>query len=381
MDEREGRPSPHLAVLWPAMALASAGGLATLAAKLMAGVALGAPDEAAFPDEAACATESTIALALRTVRVRDFANGPGPVPVLLCAPFALHGAAIADLAAGHSLVAALRDAGLRRLFVTDWRSASPPMRFLGIDDYLADLNVVVDHLGPPVDLVGLCQGGWMALMYAARFPGKVRRLALAGAPIDIAAARSGISALAEASPVEAFHDLVALGEGRARGRMLAQFWGSQTPSSDEIGQLLEASAPPGTAAFAPLEARFRAWYGRTVDLPGPYYLEIIEKLYKRNALAAGAFVALGQRIDLGAIRQPLFMLAARDDEVVAPAQLFAAEHLVATPARDICKAIAPCSHVGLFVGRTALTQFWPRIAHWLLAPSLPGRAQARSRGR
>ena len=30
------------------------------------------------------------------------------------------------------------------------------------------------EIGPPVDLVGLCQGGWMALVYAARFPGKVR---------------------------------------------------------------------------------------------------------------------------------------------------------------------------------------------------------------
>jgi pimeloyl-ACP methyl ester carboxylesterase len=41
----------------------------------------------------------------------------------------------------------------------------------------------VDDIGPPVDLIGLCQGGWLSLVYAARFPGKVRRLVLAGAPI------------------------------------------------------------------------------------------------------------------------------------------------------------------------------------------------------
>ena len=99
-------------------------------------------------------------------------------------------AAIADLAPGHSLVAALQGAGLRRLFVTDWRSAAPEMRFLTIDNYLADLNVLVDQLGEAVDLIGLCQGGWMALVYAARFPAKVRKLVLAGAPIDIAAGKS-----------------------------------------------------------------------------------------------------------------------------------------------------------------------------------------------
>jgi pimeloyl-ACP methyl ester carboxylesterase len=54
------------------------------------------------------------------------------------------------------------------------------MRFWSIDDYLCTLNVLVDELGG-VDLVGLCQGGWMALIYAARFLAKVRKLALAGA--------------------------------------------------------------------------------------------------------------------------------------------------------------------------------------------------------
>ena len=62
-----------------------------------------------------------------------------------------------------------------------------------IDLQFAALNVVVDELGPPVDLIGLCQGGWLSLRYAARFPNKVRRLVLVGAPIDMAAAPSGFS--------------------------------------------------------------------------------------------------------------------------------------------------------------------------------------------
>jgi len=119
---------------------------------------------------------------------------------------------------GHSLVAALRDAGLARLFVTDWRSATAETRFLGIDNYLSDLNVLVDEIEPPVDLIGLCQGGWMALVYAARFPGKVGKLMLAGAPIDTAAP-SPLSALADASALAAFHEVVRLGDGLVLGRM------------------------------------------------------------------------------------------------------------------------------------------------------------------
>src|SRR5258708_34152329 len=114
------------------------------------------------PQEPEGARPSKIALELHSVRLRDFTMVKSGVPTLLCTPLALHGATLADLAAGHSLVAALRGAGIGRLSMTDWRSASADMRFLGIDEYLADLNVLVDRVGGLVDLIGLCQGGWLS---------------------------------------------------------------------------------------------------------------------------------------------------------------------------------------------------------------------------
>ena len=144
------------------------------------------------------ATPSRTALELHIVKLRDFGMAESGVPTLLCTPLALHGGAVADLAAGHSLVAALRDAGIERLFMADWRSATAELRFLGIDDYLAGLNVLVDELGGLVDLVGLCQGDWLSLVYAGRFPAKVRKLVMAGAPIDIDARQSELSEIGRA---------------------------------------------------------------------------------------------------------------------------------------------------------------------------------------
>ena len=327
--------------MWPAFAAASASEVATLLAQGFVNFAVGAGDGPA-PREPKWATPNSVALELKSVRLRDFSIAKEGVPTLLCAPFALHGAAVADLAPGHSLVVALRDAGLKRLFVTDWRSATTEMRFLGIDDYLAELNVLVDQLGGVVDLVGLCQGGWMSLLYAARFPAKVRKLVLAGAPIDIAAGQSALSALADASPLALFHELVKLGDGRALGRKVQKFWGSETIDTNDIHQMLQTSEPIGSPAFAELEAIFRDWHAWTVDLPGTYYLEVIEKLYKRNEIATGQFIALGQQIDLAKVRVPIFLLAARDDELVAPAQLFATERLIGTPAHAVRKATARC---------------------------------------
>ena len=45
-------------------------------------------------------------------------------------------------------------------------------------------------LGGCANLIGVCQGGWMALVYAARYPSKIRGLVLAGAPVDINAGES-----------------------------------------------------------------------------------------------------------------------------------------------------------------------------------------------
>lgn len=85
------------------------------------------------------------------------------------------------------------------------------MRHKSLDSYFSDLNVLVDSLPQPVDIIGLCQGGWMALAYAARFPHKVRKLVLVGAPVDIASGMSTLSALAARVPDNVFEHLVELG--------------------------------------------------------------------------------------------------------------------------------------------------------------------------
>ena len=378
MYEPAGRRSPYLAFLWPAFAAASASEIAVLAARHFADFAIGPPDNKA-PSEPKWITPHAIALELKTVRLRDFTTDENSAAALVCAPLALHGAALADLAPEHSLVAALRRAGLRRLFVTDWRSATAEMRFLGIDDYLADLNVLVDEIGGPVDLIGLCQGGWMALVYAARFPAKVRKLVLVGAPIDIQAAPSALSALAETSPLAMFRELVRLGDGCVPGRKVLKFWGPESVDAEDVRQLLQTTEPVGSVDFARLETLFQEWYAWTVDLPGRYFLEVAEKLYKRNELATGALTALGRPVNLAAVTAPMFLLAARDDGLVAPPQLFAAEHLVGTAAANIRKATALCRHVGLFMGKTVLDEVWPSIGRWIGEPSLgaPGKVRAR----
>jgi len=355
--------SPSMAFLWPALAALSVGEMASEFAEQWARFA-GVAAPRALVAGPTWSTENQVALELPTMRLRDFSSHTAGYPTLVCAPFALHQATVADFAPGHSLMAALRSEGVSRLLLTQWRSASAQMQFFSIDTYLSDLNVAVDELGGRVDLIGLCQGGWMALMFAARFPAKVRKLVLAGAPIDLGAEESSLSRLAAAVPLAVFRDLVRLGGGRILGARLLDLWG-QPLTSQSIRETLQLPPHLAGSPLAILEAAFRDWNGRTVDLPGQYYLEVVDRLFKRNLLAQGRFVALGRRIDLGAVRAPMFLLAAREDELIAPAQVFATTAHVGTPACDIRTASASGQHLSLFLGAETLKKVWPDIARWL----------------
>lgn len=307
-------------------------------------------------------TPNKILLELATMRLRDFSRGDRRQPVLICGPYALHSTLIADFAPGHSVVERLQQCGLDRLYLTDWRSASPEMRYFSIDQYLADLNVAVDEIGVPVDLIGLCQGGWLSLVYAARFPEKVRRLVLAGAPVDVSV-DSGLARLVGNAPQAAFEGIVESGGGIVKGAHILRFWSR----ASDTALVLQRSLSPEVAADRELNERFVRWHDETVDLPGTYYLQVVHWIYRENRIANGTFVALGRTIDPADVKIPVFLLAGTDDEIVPAPQAMATASRIGTPVDQIECAIVPSSHLGLFLGSQTLAATWPRIAGWLQA--------------
>ena len=307
-------------------------------------------------------TPNKVALELCTMRLRDFSRAQRGQPVLICGPYALHSTLIADFAAGHSIIQRLQQRAIDRIFLTDWRSASPDMRYLSIDQYLADLNVAVDEIGAPVDLIGLCQGGWLSLVYAARFPEKVRRLVLAGAPVD-ASVDSGLVRLVGSAPQAAFEGIVESGGGIVKGAHILRFWSR----ASDTALVLQRSLSPEVATDQELHERFVRWHDETVDLPGTYYLQVVHWLYRENRIANGTFVALGRAVRIGDVKIPVFLLAGSDDEIVPAAQAMATASSLGTPASLIERAVVPSSHLGLYLGSRTLAVTWPRIAGWLQA--------------
>jgi len=275
-----------------------------------------------------------------------------------------HSSTIADYAPGQSLVETLLDAGVENVVAADWKTATDSMKDFDIDTYLAEINVIVDELGGAAHLVGLCQGGWMSAMYAARFPGKVRSLVLAGAPIDTDAGNGEIKKIAHRLPMSFYEALVAAGNGRMLGSIMLAGWKNMHPEN-QFEKYIDLYGHIDDTCYVRRAERFARWYENPLDLPGRYYLQAIDRLFKHNEFAKNKFVALGRTLDLKTITVPVYLIAGDSDDITPKEQVFNAAHLLGTPAANIVRREVPGGHIGLFMGTRTLTDVWPGVGHWI----------------
>ena len=310
------------------------------------------------------ATPNQARLDLRTMVLRDYGE-PGGVPTFVDAPHAGHTAIIADYHKGQSLVETLLENGIAHVALTDWKSATEDMKDLEIDNYLAEIIVAIDDLGGRVNLVGLCQGGWVSAMIAARFPDKVNSLVLAGAPIDTDAGNGPIKRMAHESPMSFYEELVELGGGLMRGKFMLQGWKNMHPEQHYIQDQIDLYEHIDDPAYLKKEETFESWYENPIDLPGRWYLQVIGQLFKENRLAKGRFMGLGRKLNLRNITCPVYLLAGAADDITTPEQVLGAAKYIGTPKGGIVQQTVPGGHIGLFMGAHTLKEHWPPIARWI----------------
>lgn len=316
------------------------------------------------------ATPNDILLDLNTLRLRDFSTPAarreqGVIPTLIDAPYAGHTSTVADYAPGQSLVETLQTGGIRRVLCLDWKSATEAMKDFNTDIYLAEINVAVDDLGGAVNLIGLCQGGWMAAMYAARYPDKVTTLVTAGAPLDADAGDGFIKKIAQDQPMSFFEELVTMGGGLMRGKFMLAGWKGMHPEEHYFKKYLELYDQIEDPAYLKKNEEFERWYENPLDLPGRWYLQVIQQLFKDNRFCKGEFVALGKTIGLHDITCPTFLMAGAGDDITPYPQVFDAEKKLSTPKDKIVKKLVPGGHIGLFMGSRTLKESWPGVIAWI----------------
>jgi poly(3-hydroxyalkanoate) synthetase len=296
-------------------------------------------------------------------RLRDFSQGSRDdvVPTLVLPPQAGHDSCIVDYSPVQSQVRVLRDAGLTRLWSLDWIGATPATRDATVEDYLDVVDRAVAGLGGRVNLVGDCQGGWLATLWAALNPDSVHTLTIAGAPIDFHAGEPPIGdwvdALTPGGSLAFYRALVASGGGVLRGEHMLNGFIALQPQS-EIGRQVQLLANIHDPEHVRRYQEFEDWFKYTQDIPGPFYLWIVERLFRDNGLISGDLRVRGERVDLGRISSPLFLLAGAKDHITPPPQVFALADHASTDPSQVARRTSTGGHLGLFMGREALRDHW-----------------------
>lgn len=262
--------------------------------------------------------------------------------------------AVLDLHPKHSLIAALQAAG-RAVYLLDWGRPGPHEARRELAHYVLDgIGGALGAMPGPAHLLGVCQGGSLALMYAALRPAQVRSLTAFMTPVDFSAPmplRPALDVYLKRAPAPTGYNLP--------GAVLASAFALLDPLRRP------PAGGPGTRSSRRLAALLDAWLADTPDLPGRATDEFLRACYGDNALVRGTLRLRHQTVDLRRLRIPVFNLYAAHDHLVPPASSAALRHCL--PAAGYRALYYPGGHLSLLVSPHALRQVAPRLAGWLAA--------------
>jgi poly(3-hydroxybutyrate) depolymerase len=312
------------------------------------------------------ATEHTVTAQWPIARLRNFSGRKRreQVPTLLLPPQAGHDSCIVDYDPDQSQVRTALGAGLTRVYSLDWLGATDATKHAGISDYLAVMSEAVERLGGRVNLVGDCQGGWLAVIYAALHPETVHTLTIAGAPVDFHAGEPLIHdwtrLLSPGESLDFYRTIVTSNDGVLPGEFLLAGFMAMQPASEierQLQLLAHINSPDHRARYR----TFANWFQHTQPIPGAFYLWIVEHLFQRNELIAGTLRIDGETVDLGRITCPLYLLAGATDHITPAPQVYALADYAGTTPDAISQRLTTGGHLGLFMGHEALHNHWSPV--------------------
>lgn len=303
-------------------------------------------------------TPNDVAAATPLAVLRRFGSARRGRPVLVLPPQAGHHSCIVDYSPGQSQVRTALAAGYRQVHVLEWLGATDETKDASIEDYLGVIMESIERIGGPVDLVGNCQGGWLATIYAALHPGDVATLTIAGAPID---AHAGDSAIADyvrlGGGMTPYRLAVELGGGMLRGSFMLGGFIALQPET-EVATHLELALHLDDDGYVDRYVEFRDWYAHTQPIPGGMYLWAVEHLFLGNELVRGEMTLEDGPVSLCAIRCPVTMLGGTKDHITPPEQVFALADHCGTEVDEVATHLVRGGHLGLFMGHEALETAW-----------------------
>jgi polyhydroxyalkanoate synthase len=208
-------------------------------------------------------------------------------------------------------------------------------------------------------VLGICQGGFFTLCYAALNPERVRNLITMIVPVDFDLDQTLMAKLARNTDVDRLVDTL----GNVPGRLIAQQFLMRSPFAQHIQKYADLvdlfEDRDGLLTFF----RMEKWINDSPDHPGETFRSWIKDGYQQNRLVKGSLMLGGRAVNLRNLRMPILNLYGERDDIVEPASSAALGTHVGS--QDVTVRSFPVGHIGMYVSAKTQQSLPATIVDWL----------------
>jgi polyhydroxyalkanoate synthase len=269
-----------------------------------------------------------------------------------------------DLQPDRSYIKNLLNAGMD-VYLIDWGYPTKGDRFISMDDYVNGyINNCVDFVRKKnrvekLNILSICQGGTLSVIYASLFPTKIKNLVTHVTPIDFS---TNDGMLFRWSKDMNFDSLVDGNHGIIPGDFLNQGFDMLKPMMKvQKHQALTNSLDDKDKLMNFL--RMEKWISESPDQAGECFRQFMKDLYQQNKLVKGELVVGGKKVNLKNLTSPLLNIYATEDHLVPPAATIPLNDLVGSTDKELYSFKG--GHIGVFVGGKSQKELAPAVAAWL----------------
>jgi poly(3-hydroxybutyrate) depolymerase len=272
------------------------------------------------------------------------------------------------------------------VFITDWVDARLVPISEGpfsLDDYVRYCIDFIQHLGPEVHLMSVCQPtvpvlAAVSLMASRRDPKSPRSMTMMGGPIDTRVGLTEVNALAKRKDYNWFKNNVIFSVPAQHPGYLRQVYPGFLQHAGFVAMNPDRHLQShrdyyqdlikGDLDDAESHRRFYDEYNAVLDLPAEYYLQTIKLVFQEHSLPRGIWSINGELIKPQDISSTALLTVEGElDDISGPGQTHAAQ--------DLCAGIAAknrqqmtaqgAGHYGIFSGRRWREKIYPQIREFI----------------
>lgn len=250
------------------------------------------------------------------------------------------------------------------VYIIDWGYPTKADKYVTLDDYVNwFLNDIVDFVRKnngveKVNLMGICQGGTISIIYSSLHNDKIKNLVTLVTPVDFST-NDGL--LFRWSKNINFDRLVDT-YGAIPGEFLNNGFSMLKPMmkvNKYMGVLDMMQDKEKVLNFL----RMEKWINDSPDQAGECFRQFMKDLYQGNKLIKGELVVGNQKVSLKNVTMPVMNIYAAEDHLVPPAATIPLNEHVGTKDNELYKF--PGGHIGVFVGARSQKELAPAVAKFL----------------